>query len=188
MQGRPPSRTGATGELFLQRYMLVIGGMYNERHVNEVQIFDVQAGEWLPVIQTGEADEENSQSILSRTVRVLGQAPSGRDKHATVLAGHKLYLFGGWGQPGGVDHARFVPDNDPGLLQPYQGLGWNSELFILDLSELETSGRLCWSYIPASGPLWPAPRAAHTLTLLGDGKTALLFGGRTEVCKMLEGA
>ena len=110
---------------------------------------------------------------------IQGRYPSKRDKLVCWVHNNKIIYFGGFGVPPTDENgivAEFCYEQYP--WGPFQGLGWNDHVFVLDMSELE---KIQWKYPETKGQK-PHPRAAHATTKVNN--KGFVFGGRSKAKRL----
>lgn len=194
----------------LHRYAIFLLGFaelnpqYVAPHTSRVLILDLLETRWVETTSLLRLDWDvvEALDIPQATLDALPppevhleptrRLPCRKDKHASCVHGDRVVLFGGWGPAPLAGHDE-APPFDAAADDPH-GLGWHGELAVLDLTELtarsgsrgdlrHTKGRcsITWSF-PHKGGFQPCPRAAATLTRVGD--RAILFGGRSRAGRL----
>ena len=161
----PGQRSGATMTA-VNRNLYLFGGLSQlTGWLNDMFVYNTETKEWKEVD--------------------VPDAPSPRDKVASVAVGDKIYLFGGFG-PATDPEANpdnIVPDDDDDdeyedidelqdvrNCQDAANFTWSNQLYIFDTTNWK------WSLIDIVGDAVPSPRAAHTLTHIKE--KLFVFGGR----------
>jgi hypothetical protein len=170
-----------------------------EPHTNRIAVLDLATTSWLTTnllalddgirLGYGYTKAEVAQEPRTDLTITPGRQPQCKDKHAACIYKNRMVVFGGWG-PRPLEHEG--DDFEPADGGDPHGLGWHAELAVLDLAELAHPGvhggaevgaaagfNAEWTFPPHRGiGERPCPRAASTLTRVGDG--AILFGGRAK--------
>lgn len=157
------------------------GAMHRGGHTNTLHVLETRTLLWVA------ADAAGAGGLT-----LLGKRPFPRDKHACVVHAGRLIVFGGWGT---WAYDRGWGPRPAGTSTPLYGgaelwtpegrgvTGWINTCDVLCTRRLRTHHELRWLEPPSDMGDRPSPRAAHTLTAMGDG-TALMFGGRSRAGRL----
>uniref|UniRef100_A0A1D1YMC3 RING finger protein B n=1 Tax=Anthurium amnicola TaxID=1678845 RepID=A0A1D1YMC3_9ARAE len=183
--GNPPQpRSGHTAVNVGKSMVVVFGGLFDRRFLNDVTVYDIENKLWFTPECTGNGSD--------------GQmAPSPRAFHVSVAIDCNMFIFGGrfgskrlgdfwmldtdiwqWSEltsygdlpsPRDFAAASALGNRKIVMYGGWDGKRWLSDVYILDTISLE------WTELPISGSP-PPPRCGHTATMVE--KRLLIFGGR----------
>eukprot|EP00946_MAST-07B_sp_MAST-7B-sp1_P001405 g1405.t1 len=168
---RPQARWHHTATA-VQRKIVVFGGFQdNTKRLNDVWVFDTHTLKWSQPIKL--RSESEMASSMSMGGKSGNPTPLPRGEHAACQIKGKVYIFGGYGGP---DWSR-RDFNDMYALNTYSWawelISEGDQIFGKKKKNMDEEEEYDSDFEPE---IFPPPRAAHSLSALGEDQL-VLFGG-----------